>query len=235
MWDRGLERVRVFHVCVCVCSADGLYSQELSDKCFALERDYGVGIASSNIEMRNKFRDVYDRQMGESRLQRLLFLVREHAWLHNMHTFWIPHALGLMLTMLDTNRSVLLGKSASQGITVLEQSKTSAALVSDLSQRNDGVSDSQPGTSMVDGRESGLETTPSALNTSVNMDSAPSLPVEAKTPATNANVQLSDSAKVRIERQCAYVLTCAAQSCLHRPTFHEPCYLLGCLFVSTVP
>lgn len=178
-------------------SADGLYSQELSDKCFALERDYGVGIASSNIEMRNKFRDVYDRKMGESRLQRLLFLVREHAWLHNMHTFWIPHALGLMLTMLDTDRSVLLGKSACQGIAVLDQSKTSAALVSDLSQRNDGVSASQLGTaSLIDGRASGLETAASAMNTSVNMDSAPSMPVESEQPSTNANVQLSNSAKV---------------------------------------
>jgi hypothetical protein len=182
----------------CLWLADGLYSPELSDRFFAVERDYGVGIASSNIEMRNKFREVYDKRVPEKSLHRLMFLVREHAWLHNMHTFWIPHALGLMLTMLDTNRSVLLGKSACQGIPVLEQSKTSGAtLISDTSQRNDAVLLSQPGpASVMDGQQGGLETQHSAMNASVNMDSAPSMPEENEQPPAIANLQISDSAMV---------------------------------------
>ena len=133
--------------------------------------------------------------MGDSRLQRLLFLVREHAWLHNMHTFWIPHALGLMLTMLDTNRCLLLGKSACQGIPVLELSKAGTA---ETSQRNEGGTASQQGTaSVMDGRESGLETAVSAMNMSVNMDSAPSMPEQAGDEVpSGADVQLPSAAKV---------------------------------------
>jgi hypothetical protein len=183
---------------VCLWFADGTYSQELSDKFFALERDYGVGISSSNIEMRNKFRDVYEKRIAEKCLQRLQFLVREHAWLHNMHTFWVPHALGLMLAMLDTNRSVLLGKTACQGIPVLELSRSSGAnLVSDSSQRNEGASLSQPGTvSMMDGQQGGLDSAPSATNISVNMDSIASLPEDNEQPPANASLQISDAAKV---------------------------------------
>lgn len=147
--------------------------------------------------MRNKFRAVYERRMGESRLQRLLFLVREQVWLHNMHTFWIPHALGLMLSMLDTNRTLILGKTACQGIPVLHHSKSGTTPVPDTSQRNDAVSISQQGTaSVVDGRESVLETAPSAMNMSVNMDSAPSMPEEGGQVSTAGSVELPSSAKV---------------------------------------
>lgn len=69
--------------------------------------------------MRAKFRELYDRKMGETRRERLLFIVREQAWISNVHNFWVRHALGLMLTLLDTDRRLLMAKTACQGVPVV--------------------------------------------------------------------------------------------------------------------
>lgn len=62
---------------------------------------------------------MYDRKMGETRRERLLFIVREQAWINNAHNFWVRHALGLMLTLLDTDRRLLMAKTACQGVPVV--------------------------------------------------------------------------------------------------------------------
>lgn len=99
--------------------AGGNYPASLVGEAFQIEHDLGSGLGSEDPSIRAQFRQMYDRKMGETRRERLLFIVREQAWIGNAHNFWVRHALGLMLTLLDTDRRLNIAKTACQGVPVV--------------------------------------------------------------------------------------------------------------------
>lgn len=99
--------------------AGGKYPASLVGEAFQIEHDLGSGLGSEDPTVRAQFRQMYDCKMGETRRERLLFIVREQAWIGNAHNFWVRHALGLMLTLLDTDRRLNMAKTACQGVPVV--------------------------------------------------------------------------------------------------------------------